>query len=451
MEIIKTRIFLVVTILLLALPFSGMHAETIIQCPLLKEPLDQKWEWAKKEAQARNLRNGFWIGYSIQRMMGIQEYFVTGTSLHFDSVRRNGSPSLSELVTGEKETLMTEKQPDDQKVKQAAQDALDDLENSKTSRNRVLKDLAILFQFNSLQSAGPEDFAMLNTSLSADLKKLPLIWLGRADEEQSLALLQKMYQEANSNELKEDLISSIGSHENSAAVFPFLRQILLGNSPASLRAAAAQSIGSTGHDEVIPLLLQVCKTDSSSEVREEALNGLEDIDSPAARTALIDLAKSSQDKELREDAVHIIAEHATPTEIAVIQDIVMRDPTSEVQEEALYALAELPDSASLVIQVARTHPKRDLREAALYALAENGSKEAVAALDQIARSDPDPDLQEAAMYALAELPGGKGIPYLVSIAKSHPDKQMRIRAVQVLGDSDDEAARAALLKLVSEN
>jgi HEAT repeat protein len=181
------------------------------------------------------------------------------------------------------------------------------------------------------------------------------------------------------------------------------------------------------------------------------LNGLADINTPASRSALIDLAKTAKDRELREDAVHRIVEDASQSEITAMQGILMNDPDKEVQEAALYALAELPDTTSLLIKVARTHPPHDLREAALYLLAENGSQEAVAAIDQIARADPDHELREAAMYGLLELPGGKGIPFLVEIAKNHSDKEMRILAIQALGDSDDEEARTALLKLVEQD
>lgn len=449
MEILKTTILWTLRVLVAALLSSVLHAETVIQCPQQDEPLNRKWEWAKKEAQNQDLRNGFWIGYSIQRLMGEQEYCVTGTNIRFDEVRKDGVPSLENLVGYEKHPQAV-REPDDQKVKRTAENALADLEHRKTTEIKVMKDLAVLFEFHSLQSAGPDDFAMLNTSLTMDLKKRPLIWLGRTDETQSLDLMLKYYREVNSGEVKEEMLVSIASHRNSALVLPFLREILSGTSPDHLRAAAAQSLGSHGSDEAIPLLLQVCKTDRSSEVREEALNGLAELSSAAARSAVIDLAKTAKDAELREEAVQRIVENATQKEIATIQGIVMNDPDQEVQEAALYALAELPGSTSWIIQVARAHPNRELREAALHALAENASKEAAAALEEIARKDPSEDLQEQALVALEELPDGTGIPILLDIARNHPRKEMRIRAVEVLGDSDNKEAKAALLKLLED-
>lgn len=445
------KIKILIPCILAALLSSILYAETIIQCPAPNEPLDQKWEWARKEAHEKNLQNGFWIGYSVQRLMDEKEYFVTGTRLSFDGVRADGKPSLEELTTGKKGESVTENVPDDQKVRQAAKNTLDDLEDSRNPKNKVLKDLAILFEFHSIQGTAPDNFAMLNTSLTMELNKRPLIWLGKADDGQSLALLMQTYQKINSSSVKEDLLYTIAYHQNSAIVLPFLRQILLGNSPDSLRAAAAQSIGSHGAAEAIPLLVQVCKTDPSSEVREQALYGLAEIDTPTARAAVIDLAKTANDAELREAAIYQITEDASPGEISIVKGILMKDPNQEVQEAALYALAELPDTTSLLIQVAHTHPNSELREAALYALAENASNEAVAALASTAKSDRDQDLQVAAMYALAELPGGKGIPFLIDIAKTHPDKDMRIQAIEALGNSDSAQAKAALLKLVSED
>ncbi len=161
--------------ILAALLSSILHAETMIQCPTPNEPLNQKWDWAKKEAQVRNLQNGFWIGYSIQRLMGEKEYFITGTSMSFDSIRKNGKPSLEELTTGKKEQTLVNNEPDDQKVRQAAKNTLNDLENTKNPEKRMIKNLAVLFEFRSVRSAAPDDFAVLNTSLSMDRSTVAIL------------------------------------------------------------------------------------------------------------------------------------------------------------------------------------------------------------------------------------------------------------------------------------
>jgi hypothetical protein len=116
--------------------------------------LNQKWEWARKEAQTRNLYNGFWVGYGIQRMMEQKEYFVTGSSFHFDRISRNDGPSLAKLLTGKKEPTETDNEPDDQKVRQAAKNALADLETAKKPGRMILKELAVLFQFRTPQADG---------------------------------------------------------------------------------------------------------------------------------------------------------------------------------------------------------------------------------------------------------------------------------------------------------
>lgn len=448
MEILRTSLLWVVRILVMAILTSFLHAETVIPSLQQNLPLNQRWDWAKKEALNQNFGKGYWIGYSIQRWMGEREYFITGSNMNFDNLR-NGRPSLSEVILGKKEPGLPE-EPDDQKVKRAATQALADLENSKSKERQVLKDIAVLVEFRSGQSKEPDDFAMLNMSLSTDLEKRPILWLGRAEDGESLTLLQQLYQKSSSDKLKEDLIHCISSHANFALVLPFLQKILFSDAPDKLRSAAAIGMGEQDSEEAVPILLGVSKNDRSSSVRDDALNGLAEIDLPSARAALMELAKTGKTKQLREDALYRIAENASPKEVAEIKGILMNDPDREVQEAALYALAELEDATPTLIQVARTHTKRDLREAALYALAENGSKDAIATLNQIALNDPDEELQEAALYALAELEDGKGIPYVIEIARSHPDKETRIRAIQVLGNSDDSKAKEALLKLVED-
>jgi HEAT repeat protein len=62
--------------------------------------------------------------------------------------------------------------------------------------------------------------------------------------------------------------------------------------------------------------------------------------------------------------------------------------------------------------------------------------------------DPDADLREEALEALAELHDGAGVPALIETARSHPDRQVRVRAIELLGDSDDPRALEALRNLI---
>jgi hypothetical protein len=61
-----------------------------------------------------------------------------------------------------------------------------------------------------------------------------MIWLGKADDAQSLELLEQIYQKIESTEVKEDVLYSIASHEDSSKILPFLQRVLTGNSAEPL-------------------------------------------------------------------------------------------------------------------------------------------------------------------------------------------------------------------------
>ena len=53
MEILRTSLLWAFRILVTALLSSLLHAETVIPCLQQTLPLNQRWDWAKKEAQIR--------------------------------------------------------------------------------------------------------------------------------------------------------------------------------------------------------------------------------------------------------------------------------------------------------------------------------------------------------------------------------------------------------------
>lgn len=448
MELLRTTLLWAIRILVAALLSSVLRAETIIPCPQQDLPLNQRWDWAQKEAQQQHFKNGYWVAYSIDRLMGDHEYYISGTSVSFDRVRTSGRPSLSEIILGTKPP--EEKQESDgSRLKRAAKEALAEIDHTDSQEQRTLKPLAILFEFRAADVSSPTGVAILNMSLTTDLHKRPVLWLGNVENTQSLSLIQQLYASC-ANDVKEELLDGMTAHENSATALPFLQKVLLGDASDELRAEAASAIGQIDSDHSVSLLLQVCRNDRSRKVREEAVDALSEIRRPSARAALMELIKKDPSRELREEALDSIVEEATPTELEEIKRVMMDDPDQELQAAILYAIADRKDSTPVLIQAARTHKNHDVRETALHALADEGSDEAVEALNQIALTDEDTDLREEALSALGDFENGKGIPFVANIARKHPDKQMRLRAIEVLGDSDSKEARDALRKLLEE-
>src|SRR5262245_10606127 len=107
---------------------SVILADTVIHCPNPDQPLNQKWSWAKKEAQDQHLSNGYWIGYRIERLMGSHEFFISGSHMSFDRMRST-RPTLSEILEGTREPGDPD-ETDEQKLKRTAKEALNEIDHT---------------------------------------------------------------------------------------------------------------------------------------------------------------------------------------------------------------------------------------------------------------------------------------------------------------------------------
>src|SRR5437867_4606996 len=81
---------------ILSVTFS--RAQTVVRYPGLPKPLADRWQWAREEASNRGFDNGYWIGYSIERLMG--ERSMVGC---YSSDRQRNRPTLAELIAGMKQ------------------------------------------------------------------------------------------------------------------------------------------------------------------------------------------------------------------------------------------------------------------------------------------------------------------------------------------------------------
>jgi len=174
---------------------SASMSDKVVKHPKPDSPLKQRYEWAEKESKGRDYRKGFWIGYSIEKFMSKNSF--TGT--FHDGWKKD--VSLSEIIYGIKIEDPEDKLSDGEKIRRAAREALDDLEGQDKPDEKVLKELAIMLQYSKDRQI--EDVRLSNLSLAVDLEKMPLIWLGKAENKESVILLGQLYKKAHDNDEKE--------------------------------------------------------------------------------------------------------------------------------------------------------------------------------------------------------------------------------------------------------
>ncbi len=350
--------------------------------------LSERWDWAMQEATKQKLKAGFWIGYSIKRLMWEHHYICstdehTIVSTHFPNFLRGDT--LEKILSG-KVTYTT--LSDEEKVKLQAKRALADLEEEGKHERKVWKDVAILYKFGSHSSQVPVTFRASSLDLLFDPEGLPIFWLDKAEEEQSISILSNLYERTSSEKHKKRVITIVGLHGTSDYAVSFLEKVLISSEPDTLRARAALELGDQDHERAVKLLHQAAKNDRSYEVRKKSVYGLEDINLPSAADALIDIAQNGKDREIRKRAVDCLADIASKKVAAALKGIAYKDSDTEIQKRAVYALEDLPDDEGIpyLIDIAKTHHKVAIRKAAIYCLGDSDDPRALRALIEIIKS-----------------------------------------------------------------
>ncbi len=356
--------------LLISMLPGDLWGQDVIRHPDPAASLTQRWAWATTESRDV-CTQGCWIGYGIQRMMEVISY--TG----WYSSHRTQHPTLQMLVYG-REVEPTPAAAEKRRVTE--------IHDRNGAAQRILKEVALLFRFGS-RGQSLLDVRMSNISLPAELDELPLVWLGRADQPQSLRLLKEQYARAPITELKEDLVGAIGMHDAPDLVVPFLQEVLASKEDDEVREQAVFWLAEAKDSGVLPLLEHTARGDVSEDVREQAVFGISRIETEAADELLINLARNLDDRETREQAIFWLGQRASKKAAANLEDIAENDPDEEIQKKAVFAISQLPDEEGIprLISIARNHRNAKVRHEAIFWLGESGDPRAVDVLVQIVR------------------------------------------------------------------
>ncbi len=354
-------------VLLLAGLAQLTAAQEVLHHPDASQPLNQRWKWAVEQSSQSSFKKGYWIGYSIERLM--EENSTIG-SMHIKNGRvyRGPGKSLSELIHGIEMPLEVS------------------THSEAKSERKVMKEVGIFFGY----TYGGRDLIKIQEStfsLSVDFKGLPLLWLGEADDEQSLALLEQLYRKASSSNVKEDLIAAAGLHGQTTRRRTFLAGILAGDETASIRKQAAFWLGQNDDPEALRILQQTAKADRSIEVRKQAVFALSQMHLPEAEDVLIELAQNQADREMCKEALFWLAQTAAERAVPLLKDTIDRDADTAIQKQAVFALTQLSDNQGIpvLIDIAKNHRNPAVRKEAIFWLGQSGDSRATEVLLKIVR------------------------------------------------------------------
>ena len=351
------------TLLLLAFALlpAGLWAQDAVHHPEPSAALGQKWQWA--ESQAEDFERGYWIGYSIERLMGENSFIGSWSS-------RGRRMTLHEVLYGEKPEF-------DLRDRRHRRD--------RASERKVVKEVALLFEF-APGATQARAIHVTNLSRHVDLEGRPLLWLGGAEDGESLDFVEQQYRRARSDEVKEDLVLAVSIHDETGRVVPILTDILTGDDADDVRESAAFWLGQHDDASALDVLRQTARDDRSEDVREQAVFAISQMDLPEATEALIDAARNGP-RGIRKDAIFWLGQKASERAVEALGDMVQDETDAELQKQAVFAISQLPDDdgVPLLIEIARTHPTAKVRKDAIFWLGQSDDPRALDALVALVR------------------------------------------------------------------
>jgi len=360
-----------------AAPQAGPAKPAVIRCPEGTGSLSQRWEWARQAVRREGLASGYWIGFSIEKLM--EENAYIGCFLGNGS----GEISLASLLRGEAPLVPSRIRnfsffSGGRRFRNEGNDRM-----TKWVKKRV----GVLFRFAKGGDALPEAVGAVDDRWPVAFEGKTLIWLGPATEDESLGLLAGLYDRPAAGKLAERIVSTAGIHEASVPVLAFLERVAKSRAPEPVRVEAVSCLGGYRDQRSLRALIPLAKADASLEVRQEAVSALGEIGNPEAVDVLIEVARSTGPAKVREEAVQALAENASSKVLSALERIIADDPVRNIQEEAVQALSEIEDGTGLplLIKVAKTHAVVEIRKSAIEALSESSDPRALAALIELAK------------------------------------------------------------------
>ncbi len=344
------------------------QAQEVVKYPNQNDDLSKRWTWAEKEAKSRKYRNGVWFGYSIQRLMGENSHIGSFSRDYRDKI------TLEELIYGKKPDP-DEKLSDKEIIERTIKETLDELKDEKKEERKVLKDVAILFRFNSYpgQFDDIKKIRVSNLKLHVKLEELPLIWLGQVEHGESLDFLQDFADGVTSVEMKKRFTMVVGIHDANKRSIAILKDFATKDEHSEVRKSASFWLGQTHYKEALDILKRIVKSDRSSKVRQHAVFAISRMRFQESTDVLIDLAQRSKDFEVRSKAIFWLGQKASKKAEKALQDLVYSDDETKVQKKAVFALTQLPHNKGVphLIRIAKTHPNIKVRKNAIFWLGQS--------------------------------------------------------------------------------
>ncbi len=359
---------------------NPLYTQQVVNLSDSSQALPARWQHALREASVRSISGGYWVGYSIKKLMPENSFIGSYSS---DPIKNK--PSLRDVITG---INMGEHWTHGKEKFEGEFNGEFSFEGGGNHARRIVKEIGVLIHLRNDDKQEIDEVRVSNLSLHVNLYGDPLIWIGNGAEDESVDLLSSEYGKTSSRETRKGLIMAVGIHSPTEKVFQFLRSILLGPETGMLRKEAGFWLGQCDLDEAVALLEHRAEEDMEGEVREQSVVVLGEMTNGNAVESLIRLARNARSEKVRKTAAFWLGQRASKKIAAAGPENRNRDDDVEIKKKAVFALYELPDAGGVqpLIDVAETNQNILVRREAIFWLSQIDMREALDALIHIVRN-----------------------------------------------------------------
>ena len=168
--------------------------------------------------------------------------------------------------------------------------------------------------------------------------------------------------------------------------------------------------------------------DEDEDIRIAALNALMQMDAERAVPILKQVLTRREQctSTLREKAVFILSQKHTAETASILMNVARSDPDQDVREAAVQWLSQVPGSTPLLEEILRSNADEDVKDKALFALSQQSEPRAQQALREFAlREGESPDLREKAIFWLGQRRSADNTEFLRSLYSRLTNEDLR--------------------------
>lgn len=364
----KNRNLFAVLSALLFFAVEGVpRASVLVRVPAEGQTLTERLAWAQKRAET-DKSAAYTVAYSISRMM------FEGSSFSVNACHSGDGERL--LV----KDLLEGKTRSEQNIKPS--DMAKRVLRHKADRQRGEKRPSDVVLFFKMERKGGtfQIREMKAASLDAwiSLDDIPLYWLSRVDNAESLSWLETAFMAAKDHELLEDLVAAIGLHQEPGLVLPLLKKALAAERHADVREAAVFWLGEQEAQESVDLLTKLLQRENDEDILDAVVFSLSRIELETALNELVALAKGEGPVRLRRKAIFWLSQKAAKKACSVLEEIAAAgNEQTAIREHAVFALSQHEGGVDALIKLAKGDGSPKVRKKAIFWLGQCDDPRAV--------------------------------------------------------------------------